>query len=69
METSVNDIVENLKAISKSDFEIEYMPKRLGEVERIYLANSHAGKTLNWSPEVNFYDGLEKTWQWFKENN
>ena len=69
VETSVNSIVENLKEISKTDFKVEYMPKRLGEVDRISLDNSYACRELNWSPDTTFYNGLEKTWDWFSKNN
>ena len=68
VETSVNAIIENLKLISKSDFEVEYLPKRLGEVERISLDNSLAGNELNWSPQINFSEGLKKTWDWFNKD-
>ena len=68
VETSVNSIVENLKQFSEIDFNVEYLPMRLGEVERISLDNSFAARELNWSPKINFYDGIKKTWDWFSEN-
>ena len=69
VETSVNSIIENLKTISERDFKVEYLPKRLGEVERISLDASSAFKELGWSPRIKFHEGLRKTWDWFSENN
>ena len=69
VETSVNTIIENLKKISGLNFEVEYLPKRLGEVERISLDALSAHKELGWSPEIKFHEGLKKTWDWFNKNN
>jgi len=68
VETSVNSIVESLKQITEKEFEVEYLPKRIGEVDRISVDNSFARRELNWSPETDFYKGLEKTWEWFSKN-
>ena len=66
--TSVNDIVAELKRISGIEFKTEHLPAVPGEVNHISLDNSQAGEVLKWSPQINFKTGLERTWDWFKNN-
>ena len=63
--TSVNDIVDKLSRISGIDFKVDHIPAKSGEVEHISLDNSLANKSLNWSPQIDFDSGLERTWNWF----
>ena len=47
---------------------IEFVPDRPGHDAR-YAINSHRIKSeLNWLPSVSFEDGLEKTVQWYLDN-
>lgn len=69
VKTSVNKIIDKLKVITKRDLDVEYLPKRTGEVQSICLSNSLAREKLNWVPETDFDTGLEKTWNWFSNKN
>ena len=62
--TSVNDIVRELNAILGTRIEPIYEAPRAGEVQRIYLDATRAGKVLGWKPRVSFRDGLTKTVEW-----
>ena len=66
--TSVNDIVAELMRISGIDFKTEHLPAVPGEVNHISLDNSQAAKVLKWSPQIDFKSGIERTWDWFKNN-
>lgn len=69
IETSVNELIYELKKSSGVDFEVEYGEKRPGEVQSISLEVSHAEKILGWKPRVNLADGIQNTWDWFKRNS
>ncbi len=50
-----------------SDVEPHYVPKRPGEVNRIYLDISKAERVLGWSPRVSLQEGSRHTVQFFRE--
>ena len=62
--TSVNDIFRELKAIVGFVGEPVYEEARPGEVQRIYLDATRAGKVLGWTPRMSFRDGLAQTVDW-----
>jgi len=61
IETSVNQVVEAINAASPAKIDLVYAEARSGEVKRIALANDKARKLLDWSPQVNFKDGIKRT--------
>jgi len=65
IETSVNDLISQLKISSGTDFEVDYGEERPGEVQSISLEVTKAEKILGWKPNVNLADGIQKTWNWF----
>ncbi len=65
IETSVNDIVSELKRVTNRDVQVVYSPRRNGEVDRIALEINRAEELLGWRPQVTLEDGLSKTWEWF----
>lgn len=69
VETSVNDLISELKKSSDTDFKVDYGQERPGEVQSISLEVSRAEKILGWKPLVNLEDGIQKTWDWFKINS
>jgi UDP-glucose 4-epimerase len=61
-EVSVLDIVEVLRRISgRDDFEPEFAPPRLGEVQHIALDTTRARDELGWQAKVGLDEGLEQT--------
>jgi UDP-glucose 4-epimerase len=62
--TSVNDIVRELNVILGTRIEPIYEAARAGEVQRIYLDATRAGKVLGWKPRVSFREGLTRTVEW-----
>ncbi len=65
IETSVNDLISELKKSSGTAFEVNYAEERPGEVQSISLEVTQAEKILGWKPSVNLGDGIQKTWNWF----
>lgn len=63
---SVNYLWNTLKAAAQSDVEVIYGPTRQGDV-RDSLADISKAKTLiGYAPEYTVRQGLEVTWDWFK---
>ncbi len=69
IETSVNDLISELKKSSGRDFEVIHGDERPGEVQSISLEVALAEKTLGWRPEVGLSEGIKKTWDWFNEGS
>ncbi len=62
VQTSVLQLVEALREISsKDDFEPEFAPPRLGEVQHIAIDPARALGELGWEPQITLRDGLERT--------
>lgn len=67
IETSVNGLIDELKAASGKEFGVKYMDPRPGEVQSISLDVKLAGKALGWKPGTALSEGIKNTWLWFKE--
>jgi len=65
VETSVNDLVSELKNASGMDFKVEHADARAGEVQRISLDVGLAESALGWKPQVFLKEGVKNTWEWF----
>jgi len=67
-EISINNLYRLQAEIAHNPAEPDYQPPIDGEVFRSALANEKAKADLSWSPEIDLKTGLEKTYNWFKEN-
>jgi|Deesub1362B_J571_1020462.scaffolds.fasta_scaffold00315_14 UDP-glucose 4-epimerase len=63
---SVNSIFKILAKRIGYDRKPVYMPRREGEVYKIYLDSKKAGEVLNWKPVITFEQGVDKVVEWFK---
>jgi UDP-glucose 4-epimerase len=64
-ETSVLDLVDALRELSgRSDFEPEFAPARLGEIQRSCLDVGRARAELGWSAATELLEGLRLTLEW-----
>lgn len=66
-EQSLLDLIALVKEISQADIKIEHRDKIIGEVKRSCLDSSKAASALNWQAEYSLGQGLELTYNWFKE--
>jgi UDP-glucose 4-epimerase len=65
--TSVNQLFALLKGLTGFAGDAAYGPARPGEVYRIYLDSSKAGRELGWEPRVGLEEGLRDTVRYFRE--
>lgn len=66
--TSVNELFFFLKDIAKSSVMPEYLEERPGDIHDSLADITHAQKTLDFNPEIKIKEGLELTYNWFKQN-
>jgi UDP-N-acetylglucosamine/UDP-N-acetylgalactosamine 4-epimerase len=66
--TSLNSLVEILKDISGADIEATHRESRAGDVRDSLADISKGQKLLGYEPEVLIREGLEITFDWFKNN-
>jgi len=65
---SLNQLLDFLKDILKSDIKAEYKEARLGDVMHTRADVSKAGEFLNYTPKIGTKQGLIKTVEWYKSN-
>ena len=66
VELSVNELYARLAQLTGSRFEPVYAAARPGELQRIAVDASKAGRELGWAPQVGLDDGLKQTVAWFR---
>ncbi len=66
-ETLVNDLVNNLKEISKKEVEVIHKDELEGEIKYSCLILDKVKKELNFEPKMNIKEGLGLTYNWFKD--
>jgi UDP-N-acetylglucosamine 4-epimerase len=64
--TSLNEIYQLLKKLSHSNIDPHYVDVRKGDIKDSLADISKAQQLLNYSPTVDVKEGLEKTFNWFK---
>lgn len=65
-EVSVNVLYSLLAELTGTRFEPVYAPARPGELNRIVVDHSKAGRVLGWHPGTSLEDGLKQTVAWFR---
>ncbi|QSE98418.1 SDR family oxidoreductase [Fulvivirga lutea] len=67
-QTSLNEMVEILKEVSKKDIQAQYGPERKGDVKHSKADIAKISKLLGYQPEVYFKEGLAKVYYWYTTN-
>ena len=63
---SVNELLYLLKQIIGKDIEPKFLDPRPGDVYKTHAYVNKAKKLLGWQQRVDFYEGLKRTTEWFK---
>lgn len=66
IELSVNELYTRLAELTGTRFDPIYAGARPGELQRIVVDPSKAGRVLGWSPTIPLDEGLKHTVAWFK---
>ena len=67
VETSLNQLLVAFEHVVGHPVARKYEPARSGEVQRIALDASEAGRRLGWCPTVSLEDGLTQTLAWVRQ--
>jgi len=65
---SVNKLFRDLKQIIGGSAEPSYRPQRPGDVRKTHADIEKVKKLLDWQPKVDFYEGLKRTVEWFRNS-
>jgi UDP-glucose 4-epimerase len=63
---SLNEIVEEIKAVVDRDVKVEYTPARSLDVSANILDTTLAKKYLGFNPTIDLNSGIARTWKWIK---
>ncbi|MDD3285031.1 MAG: NAD-dependent epimerase/dehydratase family protein [Patescibacteria group bacterium] len=61
-------MVAAIESAAGAKLKLELAPSRAGEQRRSVLLNRRALETLNWRPQVEFTEGVRRTYEWVKNN-
>ena len=64
-ETSVNELFEQIRKISKTTFKQKHRTGLPGEQQRSCLSYKKFNKACNWHPSISLNIGLKQTYEWF----
>jgi UDP-glucose 4-epimerase len=62
VQTSINELVEILKSVSKRNIEVVYKPKRNAEIMYSFADILMAKEYLSYSPSISLRNGIESLW-------
>jgi UDP-glucose 4-epimerase len=68
-ETSIREIYEAMSEVAGYGQEPSYGPARTGDVVRIVLDPSLARRDLGWQASMPLFDGLTKTYAYFRDQS
>ncbi len=64
--TTLNELWEKIKQISDSTSDALHGENRAGDIPHSLADISKIKKSLNYHPEITVFDGLKKSYQWYK---
>lgn len=68
VEIDMWQMVAAIEAAAGEKLKLDRAPARLGEQRRSVLLNRRALETLNWRPQIEFAEGVRRTYDWVKTN-
>lgn len=68
VETAIADLAEIVQKVTGAESEIQFEPKRTGEIHRSWADISKARRVLGFNPQVDLEQGITQTVDWYKEN-
>lgn len=61
---SVLEVVQTFEKVSGQKLNYEFMPRRSGDIEKIYASTGKAEQVLGWKTELTLEDALRDSWRW-----
>ena len=64
---TIVELWETLQIIAGTHLAPRFGEERLGDIRHSYASCEHARQTIGFEPEINFRDGLRRTFAWYRE--
>jgi len=68
VDVTINTVASMINQICGGASQIVHAPTRPGEVKRLCCDSLRARESMDWTPKVNFNDGLIALHKWFQDN-
>jgi nucleoside-diphosphate-sugar epimerase len=68
VQSKLNDVLRLLEKLSGEKITATYDPPRTGDIKDSLADITLARRILNYSPSINFEEGLRRTWAWYSSN-
>lgn len=65
-EMSINELIHSFERAIGHKAEVQYVPPRLGDIQRSVLSNEELVQTLHMKPEMTLEQGIAYTFDWYK---
>ncbi len=66
---SVKEIIQAVRAVTKSDFAVREQARRPGDPPRLFADASKIQRELGWSAKItDLHTIIESAWKWFRQN-
>lgn len=66
---SVNQLIDKMYSIVNKPKNIDYIEKQKGDVDITHADIKKAKKMIDYHPQINIDEGLQKTYDWMRKNN
>ena len=66
---SLLKVISELEKLVGRPLKRHHTPQRSGDVRKTWADIRHAQKKLHYKPLVKFAEGLQRTWEWFRETH
>ncbi len=66
IQITLEDLVDTIGEVTSLPYKKEYKEPRPGDVKKIALDITKAKTELNWTPRISLKEGIQYTWDWFK---
>jgi UDP-glucose 4-epimerase len=67
-ETSVNKLFREINKYFQGKFRKSHGPAKIGEQKTSCLSFTKIKKDFGWTPQTDFQTGIQKTFEWFRDN-
>ncbi|MFA7288287.1 MAG: NAD-dependent epimerase/dehydratase family protein [Melioribacteraceae bacterium] len=65
--TSINQIIDKIRSITRKNFEINYVAKQIYDVDHFVLDISKITELFSDFPKTALIDGISETWNWINQ--
>jgi len=64
---SINRVRRIVEEITDTELKVSYRPARDIDVRAVVLDIGRIHRELDWTPRVDLYEGIRRTWEWLRE--